>query len=197
MKKLLILAVTAFFSLFSAANAQDQNPYEIANSVASTSLAKIKAAKGDKSALEKIIEEDLLPFIDVKYAAYKVMGTCAKTLSKEDRERFTDAFTVYMKKSFVDALGKYTNQEIIPSPVKEVKADEGLVAVKLMIHEEGKKDLEMVLKMRKNSKTGEWKAFDLVGENISILDAKTSEIFPVLSSKGVNAAIEVLNGVKK
>ena len=66
---------------------------------------------------------------------------------------------------------------------KEVKADEGLVAVKLMIHEEGKKDLEMVLKMRKNSKTGEWKAFDLVGENISILDAKTSEIFPVLSSK--------------
>lgn len=45
MKKLLILAVTAFFSLFSAANAQDQNPYEIANSVASTSLAKIKAAK--------------------------------------------------------------------------------------------------------------------------------------------------------
>ena len=65
MKKLLILAVTAFFSLFSAANAQDQNPYEIANSVASTSLAKIKAAKGDKSALEKIIEEDLLPFIPV------------------------------------------------------------------------------------------------------------------------------------
>ena len=126
MKKLLILAVTAFFSLFSAANAQDQNPYEIANSVASTSLAKIKAAKGDKSALEKIIEEDLLPFIDVKYAAYKVMGTCAKTLSKEDRERFTDAFTVYMKKSFVDVLGKYTNQEIIPSPVKEVKADEDL-----------------------------------------------------------------------
>lgn len=197
MKKLLIIALTAFFSLFSAANAQDANPYEVANNVSSTVISKIKNANGDKAVLEKIISEDLLPNIDVKYAAYKVMGTAAKNLSKEDRDRFTDAFTDYMKRSFIDVLGKYTSQEVVMSPVKEVKADENIVAVKLLIRESGKQDLEMVLKMRKNNKTGQWKAFDLIGENISILDAKTSEIFPILSSKGVNAAIDALNSTRK
>ena len=54
----------------------------------------------------------------------------------------------------------------------------------------------MVLKMRLNKKTSEWKVFDLVGENISILDAKESEISPIIKSKGIAAAIETLKNLK-
>ena len=67
-----------------------------------------------------------------------------------------------------------------------------LVSVKLFIREEGKKDLELILKLRKNNKTGVWKAFDLIGENISMLDAKISEISPIIKAQGVDAAIAKL-----
>ena len=50
--------------------------------------------------------------------------------------------------------------------------------------------------MRLNKKTSEWKVFDLIGENISILDAKSSEISPIIKSKGIQAAIEALKNIK-
>ena len=45
--------------------------------------------------------------------------------------------------------------------------------------------------------TGEWKAFDLIGENVSMLDAKVSEISPIIKSQGVDAAIAKLNSMDK
>ena len=111
----------------------------------------------------------MFPYIDIKYAAYKVIGTSLKSTSAEERQRFTDEFAVYMKNSLVDVLSKYTNQDIVPAKVETVDPSVSLVSVKLLIRESGKKDLELVLKLRKNNKTGQWKAFDLIGENISML----------------------------
>ena len=199
MKKIIALLsafIVLMFSSTAQANFDMSNPYQLANDVAVNTVKEIKANKdkiSDNAVAEKIIQDNLFPYIDIKYAAYKVMGTSLKTLSKEDREKFTNAFEKYMKQSFVSVLSKYTNQEIVPSEVKNVPESESLVSVKMIIRESGKKDLELVLKMRKNSKTGEWKAFDLIGENISMLDAKISEISPIIKNQGVDAAIAKLN----
>lgn len=190
--------IVLLFSFTAQAKLDMSNPYQLANEVAVNTINEIKANKdklSDNAVAERIIQDNLLPYIDIKYAAYKVMGTSLKTLSKEDREKFTDAFEKYMKQSFVSVLSKYTNQEIIPSEKKNVPEGESLVSVKMIIRESGKKDLELVLKMRKNSKTGEWKAFDMIGENISMLDAKVSEISPVIKNQGVDAAIAKLNSI--
>ena len=98
-----------------------------------------------------------------------------------------------MKNSFVKVLTKYTSQEIIPSAVKAVPEDETLVSVKMNIHEDGKKDLELVLKLRKNKKTNVWKAYDMVAENISMLESKVSENSPIIKNQGIEKAIEILN----
>lgn len=199
MKKIIALLsafIVLMFSSTAQANFDMSNPYQLANDVAVNTVKEIKANKdkiSDNAVAEKIIQDNLFPYIDIKYAAYKVMGTSLKTLSKEDREKFTNAFEKYMKQSFVSVLSQYTNQEIVPSEVKSVPESESLVSVKMIIRESGKKDLELVLKMRKNSKTGEWKAFDLIGENISMLDAKVSEISPIIKNQGVDAAIAKLN----
>ena len=103
-----------------------------------------------------------------------------------------------MKNSLVDVLSKYTNQDIVPAKVETVDPSVSLVSVKLLIREAGKKDLDLVLKLRKNNKTGQWKAFDLIGENISMLDAKISELSPIIKNNGVDAAIAKLkSGDKK
>lgn len=185
----------------SSVQAVDNNPYELANEVATTTISDIKANKdklSDRSVAESIIEKDLIPYIDIKYAAYKVIGTSLKNTSAEERQRFTDEFAVYMKNSLIDVLSKYTNQDIVPAKVETVDPSATLVSVKLLIRESGKKDLDLVLKLRKNNKTGQWKAFDLIGENISMLDAKISELSPIIKNNGVDAAIAKLkSGDKK
>ncbi|MCI6907176.1 MAG: ABC transporter substrate-binding protein [Succinatimonas sp.] len=197
MKKL-FGAIVAFALLafnFNVQASDTQNPYALANEVATKTISDIKANKDkltDKAFANELIEKDLMPYIDSKYAAYKVMGTSLKTISAQDREKFTAAFTDYMKQNMVGVLTKYTNQDIVPSEVKDVDDKTNLVSVKLFIREEGKKDLELILKLRKNNKTGVWKAFDLIGENISMLDAKISEISPIIKAQGVDAAIAKL-----
>ncbi|MGN0902970.1 MAG: phospholipid-binding protein MlaC [Succinivibrio sp.] len=203
MKKYLIVFFAAFIALFSSETFAAENPYELANSVATTTISDIKSNKdkiNDPAVASSIIERDLIPYIDIKYAAYKVIGTSLKNTTPDERERFTKAFAEYMKRSFISVLSKYTNQYIVPAEVKFVPEDEPLVSVKLLIREEGKKDLELVLKLRKNSKTGQWKAYDMVGENISMLDAKISEISPIIKNNGIDAAIAKLesdDGSKK
>ena len=144
----------------------------------------------------QIVENNLMPYVDITYASYKVIGTELKKTSKEERAAFTEAFREYMVMSLSDVLSKYINQEVIPQPEKALDKDATIVSVKFTIREAGKQDLALVLKMRLNKKTSEWKVFDLIGENISILDAKESEIAPIIKSKGINAAIEALKKAK-
>lgn len=198
-KKIVLSLLCVAAMVFGVANAENVvNPYELANSVASKVIDDIKANKdrlADKKVALSIINNDLMPYVDVKYAAYKVIGTSLKTTSPEDREKFSEAFAVYMQENFASVLSKYTNQQIVPAKVQEVDANTKLVSVKMLIREEGKKDLELILKLRKNSKTGEWKAFDLIGENISMLDAKISELSPVIKNSGIDAAIKKLQEI--
>ena len=137
-----------------------------------------------------------MPYVDITYASYKVIGTELKKNSKEEREAFTKAFREYMVMSLTDVLSKYVNQEVIADSEKPLAKDATIVSVKFIIRETGKQDLSLVLKMRLNKKTSEWKVFDLIGENISILDAKSSEISPIIKSKGIQAAIEALKNIK-
>ena len=46
--------------------------------------------------------------------------------------------------------------------------------------------------MRKNNKTGEWRAFDMVAENISMLTAKQSELAPLIRDKGLKEVTAML-----
>lgn len=200
MIKKIIAAFAVAASMLCGINAfAAENPYETANAIARQTFSDLKANKdklSDTSVVLEIIKKDLLPYVDIKYAAYKVIGTSLKTTSKEEREQFADAFGDYMMRSMSGAMGKYSNQELVESPVSEVAADASIVPVKFTVTEAGKPDINFIVKMRLNKKTGEWKAFDLVAENISILDAKQSELGPIIRDQGIAAAIKALNDNK-
>ncbi|MBQ9275134.1 MAG: ABC transporter substrate-binding protein [Succinivibrio sp.] len=193
--KSLVMLAALVWGFNSAQAAETKNPYELANEVASNTLSDLQAHREQLSDLNftlGIIQKDLLPYMDAEYAAYKVIGTQLKKTTKEERAEFTAAFREYMLRTLAETLSKYTTQELVPSPVKSVGESENIVSVKMGIHESGKQDLFAVLKMRKNSKTGEWKAYDLIAENISVLDAKQSELSPIISEQGIAAATKLL-----
>lgn len=194
-----LFALMSFVSVSAYALADMSNPYKLASAVATQTVNELKANSDkltDKEFARNLVEKELMPYVDITYASYKVIGTELKKTSKEEREAFTAAFREYMVMSLTDVLSKYVNQEVIADPEKPLAKDATIVPIKFTIREDGKQDLALVLKMRLNKKTSEWKVFDLVGENISILDAKSSEISPIIKSKGIQAAIEALKNIK-
>lgn len=199
MKKLFIVVAAACtallvsFKLLAAGTAV--NPYVTANEVAARTLQQLQANRDrleDKAFINSLINKELMPYVDVKYAAYKIIGTSLKQTSEAERNEFTAAFHDYLVESMSGALSKYSGQELVPARVEEPDPSAKMVAVKMTIKESGKADIAVVLKMRKNNRTGEWKAYDLVAENISILDAKQSELAPVIKGKGIKEAIRML-----
>ena len=179
-----------------AAQVDMHDPYKMLITVADQTFAKIKAnadhVKSDVAYRRDLIRTELMPYVDSTYAAYKVIGNNLKQTTKEERAAFSDAFAEYIVASYADALGKYDNQELVPPAYQEVPADENMVNIKFIIREQGKPDLELLFKLRKNTKTGEWRAYDMVAENISMLSAKQSELGPMIREQGIAKVTDIL-----
>lgn len=201
MKKLVSAAIFMLATIFGVNSVQAQDvdmkdPYKMVTVVAKNAFDKLQANKdkiSDVTFRKDLVRTDLLPYVDTRYAGFKVMGTNLKKASAQERDAFCDAFAEYIVASFADALAMYNNQELVLPDYKQVSADATQVNVKFLIREAGKKDLELVFKLRKNSKSGEWRAYDLVSEGISMLTAKENELSPLIRERGIKAVTDLIN----
>ncbi len=201
MKKLVSAAIFMLATIFGVNSVQAQDvdmkdPYKMVTVVAKNAFDKLQANKdkiSDVTFRKDLVRTDLLPYVDTRYAGFKVMGTNLKKASAQERDAFCDAFAEYIVASFADALAMYNNQELVLPDYKQVSADASQVNVKFLIREAGKKDLELVFKLRKNSKSGEWRAYDLVSEGISMLTAKENELSPLIRERGIKAVTDLIN----
>lgn len=170
-----------------------RNPYKLIDKLAKDTFSQITENKDkleDTKVSRGIIEKVLLPYIDNKYAAYKVIGSNLKNTNEEQRIRFTDAFTKYIVATYADALKKYADQTFTVEDEKPIK--DKIASVKVTIQSEKYQNIEVIFKMRLNSKTGEWKAFDMVAEGISLLSAKQSELSGLIRDKGIDYVTDML-----
>lgn len=201
MKKLVSAAIFMLATIFGVNSVQAQDvdmkdPYKMVTVVAKNAFDKLQANKdkiSDVTFRKDLVRTDLLPYVDTRYAGFKVMGTNLKKASAQERDAFCDAFAEYIVASFADALAMYNNQELVLPDYKQVSADASQVNVKFLIREAGKKDLELVFKLRKNSKSGQWRAYDLVSEGISMLTAKENELSPLIRERGIKAVTDLIN----
>ncbi len=95
-----------------------------------------------------------------------------------------------MVSSYADALAHFDKQTVKVEPGKAPNGN--ITAVNVSVKETGKPDIFLEFKLRKNNKTGEWKAFDMVAEGISLLSAKQSELGGLIRQDGIDAVIAQL-----
>ncbi|XEI32604.1 phospholipid-binding protein MlaC [Aeromonas veronii] len=190
---LLGLMTSMLFSL--TAQATDAtDPYALVDQAAKQTFARLKAdqaqVKSNPDHLRVIIREELLPYVDNRFAAYKVLGNQIKETTEAQRNAFVEVFTEYMVSSYADALAHFDKQTVKVEPGKAPNGN--ITAVNVSVKEAGKPDIFLEFKLRKNSKSGEWKAFDMVAEGISLLSAKQSELGGLIRQNGIDAVITQL-----
>jgi phospholipid transport system substrate-binding protein len=62
-----------------------------------------------------------------------------------------------------------------------------------VVKEPGRPDINLSFKLRKNRKTDDWKAYDMVAEGISLLSSKQSEFQSILRNDGIQKVIDLMN----
>ncbi|MEV3834861.1 phospholipid-binding protein MlaC [Aeromonas allosaccharophila] len=191
---LLGLMTSMLFSLSAQAAVDATDPNALVDQAAKQTFARLKAdqtqVKSNPDHLRVIIREELLPYVDNRFAAYKVLGNQIKETTEAQRNAFVEVFTEYMVSSYADALAHFDKQTVKVEPGKAPSGN--ITAVNVSVKETGKPDIFLEFKLRKNNKTGEWKAFDMVAEGISLLSAKQSELGGLIRQNGIDAVIAQL-----
>ncbi|GGP77950.1 MlaC/ttg2D family ABC transporter substrate-binding protein [Shewanella ulleungensis] len=175
------------------------NPYEMIKQVANKTFDRFKTDRAlidaDLGHLKVIVNEELMPYVDYKYAAYKVMGQYLRDTTPDQRDRFVEAFEGYLVATYAQALTEYTNQAVEFDPASDF-SEEKIVEINVQIIEKGRPPIKIQFKARR-LKDNSWKAFDLVAEGVSLLASKQSEISNLIRQQGIEAVISMLNDKTK
>lgn len=182
-------AVTALFVTQTVR--AETSPYVLMQQASDKLFADIKnnqaKIKKDPNYLRTIVSNDLLPYVQVNYAGSLVLGSHFKSTTPEQREKFFKAFSDFIEQAYAQVLTAYTDQNIQIEPAKEV-GDKNLVSIRVnIVQNGGQAPIKLDFKWRKNSKTGEWQAYDMVAEGVSMVVTKQNEWSGILRQQGIDA----------
>ncbi len=181
-----------------------ENPYKMIEQVANQTFSRFDTdqtkIKADPNYLKTIVDEELLPFVDYRYASLKVLGRNVQGLQKQLKSRdkviakineFTTAFKAYMVSTYASAFTEYTHQKIEFSPGRKF-SDQKFVTVPVQVIEPGRPPIKMAFKVRRQ-KDNTWKVYDLIAEGVSLIQSKQSEIGGLIQREGIDSVIKMLH----
>ena len=198
---LLIVLFISFIQYSYGAATPVSSPYQVIEITGDKLFTKIAS---QQDALTKfpdlmrdIVEDELMPSIDHKYAAFKILGKHLKKTSKVQRAKFVTAMRSYLVRTYAGALAQYRNQKVIYEPATKLKPKAKSASVALKIVEENKPDIKIVFQMRKDKKSKQWKAYDMVVEGISLVSSKQAEFNRKISEFGIDQVSVELASIAK
>jgi phospholipid transport system substrate-binding protein len=187
----LLLSVFTVFAAFTlnAAEVDKSQPYQMMKQVAEVTFDRLKAEqpkiKQDPNLLKGVVEDELMPYVNYRYAALKLLGPNLKGTKREDVLEFIDAFRGYLIASYAQVLTQYSDQQIEFGPEPKLDPSDRITSVKVDIIDTPRPNIKLEFKLRKDNKTGEWEAFDMIAEGISLLSSKQSEWNTKIRQEGI------------
>lgn len=192
------VTLLVIFGINSGAFAQqidETDPYAMVQGVATLTFDRIKNEKqnikNNPEVLRNIMKEELLPYVDYKFSAFKVLGKYVRTTEKAKLQEFVVVFREYLVTTYAVAMGYYDDQTVEFEPASNVKDDRN-VTVRAIVKDDSRPDINIAFKVRKDRKTNQWKAYDMVAEGISMLSSKQSEFESILRQDGIDKVISLM-----
>ncbi len=191
LKRFLMVALLAIAPLAaSAATADQSNPYKQMNEAAAKTFTRLKneqpKIKQNPDYLREIVRQELLPYVQVKYAGALVLGRYYREATPAQRDAYFAAFGDYLAQAYGQALALYHGQTYQIQPEKPL-GDASIVAIRVtIIDPNGRPPVRLDFQWRKNSQSGRWQAYDMIAEGISMITTKQNEWSDLLRTKGID-----------
>lgn len=193
-KRLLMVALLAIAPL---ANAADQtNPYSMMQDATQKTFSRLKTEQPkiqqDPNHLRTIVHQELMSFVQVKYAGALVLGRYYKEATPAQREVYFSAFQSYLEQAYGQALAMYHGQSYQIAPERPVD-NANIVAIRVaIIDNDGRQPVRLDFQWRKNTKTGYWQAYDMIAEGVSMITTKQNEWAATLRTQGIDGLTKQL-----
>ncbi|PHM39755.1 hypothetical protein Xmau_02353 [Xenorhabdus mauleonii] len=193
-KRLLMIALLVVAPLASAAD--QTNPYALMKDAAEKTFTRLKneqpQIQANPDVLRKIVREELLPYVQIKYAGALVLGPYYKDATPAQRDIYFKAFETYLEQAYGQALAMYHGQNYQIEPEQPL-GDKTMLAIRVTITDpNGQPPVRLDFQWRKNTKTGNWQAYDMIAEGVSMITTKQNEWADILRQKGIDGLTEQL-----
>ena len=189
-KKIIVAGFLSVATLFSNQAFAETSPYVLMQQTADKLFSDIKANQGkiksNPEYLRTIVRNDLMPHVHVKYAGQLVLGKSLSSANEAQREKFFDAFGQFIEQSYAQVLTQYSDQKV---EIESEKPTDGksIVTIRVnVISANNTPPIKLDFKWRKNSRTGEWQAYDMAAENVSMVATKQNEWSSILRQQGID-----------
>ena len=191
-KRLIMIAMLVIAPL---ANATDQsNPYKLMGEAAQKTFDRLKneqpKIRQNPDYLREVVGQELLPYVQVKYAGALVLGRYYKDATPAQRDAYFKAFEAYLKQAYGQALAMYNGQSYQIAP-------EQLAIRVTIVDPNGRPPVRLDFQWRKNTQTGNWQAYDMIAEGVSMITTKQNEWSDILRTKGIDGLTSQLQSISK
>lgn len=174
------------------------DPFKMIEAVADSTFSRIakdeQKIAADPDYLRVVVQEELIPYIDSRYAAMRVIGNTVgdlRDIPREDLSAFVDAFQEYMIATYAGTFTLYRNQKVMIEPASDI-GNRNIITIKTRVIDPGKPDINIEFKLRKSKGSDTWLVFDMVAEGISLLDSKRAELANILRQQGLKNVTSLL-----
>ncbi len=198
-KRLLMVAMLVIAPL--AVAADQSNPYVLMNQAAEKTFSRLKNEQAkirqNPDYLREVVDQELLPYVQVKYAGALVLGRYYREATPAQREAYFAAFREYLKQAYGQALAMYHGQTYQIAPEQPI-GDATIVAIRVtIIDPNGRPPVRLDFQWRKNSQTGNWQAYDMIAEGVSMITTKQNEWSDLLRQKGIDGLTAELKTISR
>lgn len=166
----LMLGIGMFLGLATAFAATPESPQEIVISTAEQTIAKIKSKKEfikkNPEYLNALVNEYVVPRFDFERSARRVLGKYWRKATPEQQKQFTVEFKNLLVRTYATSLSEYSDQKITYLPFRGKPGAEE-VTVRSEVEQAG--GFPIPIDYRLHKKNGEWKVFDVVIDDISLV----------------------------
>lgn len=189
--RVLLLMLTCFFSGGALANLQTDDPATLVENITGHIFADVaenlEKYNNDHEALKAMVRSDLMPLLDIRYAARLVLGRAGRGIEAEKIDEFASLMSNLLVDRYSAGLLYFSSEiklDVLPqrgdlnpkiTRVRtRVKMSNGSVApVDYAFH-----------------RTPEgWKAFDVIVEGISYVTTYRNQIMPDVQANGIDSVI--------
>ena len=177
-----------------AAGAQQQSPQAVVQTIADQLGQAIDGHQAelqkDREKLIAVIDDVFLPHFDIDYASILVLGQHAREATPEQRERFAKAFYNSITHRYAEGLLNYTRGKVKVLPFTGDLDNKRSVVRTQVVLDDGK-TVSVDYAFRK-SKTGDWKAYDVIIEGISYVTNYRNQVDAEIRKDGIDKLITSL-----
>lgn len=147
--------------------------------------------RADKRKLYAYVDQVIVPKFDQRYIAQLILARHWKTANDDQRKRFQAAFKNMLVNSYADALVEYHN-DVKPEwmPLRMAPDATDVTVQSRLIRNSGKPPVPIGFRMR--LREGEWKVYDIIIENLSLITSFRSQVNSEIKRAGLDALIQKL-----